>query len=59
MKQKTKYLVTCWVGAYALAASCYVNGGHMSALATGALVGTMYVLGLAAQRMVEKKGGVK
>lgn len=56
MKQRTKYLVTIWVGAYALAAVCYLNGGHMSALSTGVLIGAVYVLGLAAQKMVEKKG---
>jgi hypothetical protein len=31
----------------------------MSALATGVSVGAVYVLGLAAQKMIEKKGGVK
>ena len=59
MKQRTRYLVTCWVGAYALTAVCYLNGGHMSALAIGVSVGAVCVLGLAAQKMVEKKGGVK
>lgn len=59
MDTKTRYLVTCWVGAYALAVACYMNGGHMSELATGVSVGAVYVLGLAAQKMVEKKGGVK
>lgn len=59
MKQRTRYLFTCWVGAYALAVACYFNGGHMSALATGVLIGAVYVLGLAAQKMVAKKGGEK
>jgi hypothetical protein len=57
MKQRTRYLVTCWVGAYALTAVCYLNGGHMSAFSTGVLIGAVYVLGLAAQKMVENKGG--
>lgn len=59
MNTKTRYLMTCWVGAYALTAVCYLNGGHMSALSTGVLIGAVYVLCLAARQMVEKKGGVK
>ena len=55
MKRTTRYLVTCWVGAFALAAACYLNGGHMSALTTIASVGGVYFLGLAAQKMVANK----
>ena len=53
--RRARYLVTCWVGASALAAACYVNDGQMSALAASVLIGAVYVLGLAAQDMVAKK----
>lgn len=59
MKQRTRYLVTCWVGAYALAVAYYLNGGHMSEPAIGVSVGAIGVMLFAAQKMVEKKGGVK
>lgn len=59
MKQRTRYLVTCWVGAYALAVTCYLNGKQMSALAAGVLVGAVGVMLFAARKMTDKKGGVK